>query len=288
MEYNKQILHKLQQLELGILDDFIRVCEENGLVWWAFGGTGIGALRHQGFIPWDDDIDVCLLRRDYDRLIALFRERFPDRYQVVNADLYETYPLPTTRITLKNSLFVEEAMQKVRDCPLGIFLDVYAFDPVAADPAKAKKQAWKTWFYGKLMILSSIPFPVLPFGGLKRKLVHAVTAVIWAVLKLFRVSPGRLFRRLKRAAACYPEEGAPAFAYLNDTNPFKNTYTRDELFPLRRLPFEGRSLAFPNALEKTLQVLYGDFMQLPPPEKRKNHFPSRLKFPDEDRVYTAD
>lgn len=286
MEYNDSILHRLQQLELGILDDFIRVCEENGLSWWAFSGTGIGALRHQGFIPWDDDIDVCLLRRDYDKLNRIFREQLSDKYIVVNAEEYPSYPLSTTRITLRDTLFVEESLKHVKDCPLGIFLDVYAFDNVAPDPAAARKQARKSWLLGKLMVLSAVPFPVVPFRGIKRRLAHAVTAPAWAVMKLLRVTPGKIFRKLKKTASAWNDRPAEAYGYFNELTPFTDIYTHEDLFPLRPLPFEGRMVNFPNHLEKTLEMLYGDYMQLPPPEKRKNHFPSRLKFPGETTVYT--
>ena len=287
MEYDPSILQRLQTLELSILDDFIRVCEENGLTWWAFGGTGIGALRHQGFVPWDDDIDVCLMRPDYDRLNAIFKKELSDKYIVVNADEFDSYPLPTTRITLRDSIFVEEAMKSVKNCPLGIFLDVYAFDHVAPDPSAMKKQAWSTWFYGKLMILSSMPFPLVPFSGIRKKLAHAATFAIWAVMRLFRCSPGRLFQTMKKKVALYNDKPAEAYAYFNDTNPFKDFYQHSDMFPLRPLPFEGRTLFFPHELEKTLEVLYGDFMQLPPPEKRKNHFPHQLKFPGETRIYSG-
>jgi lipopolysaccharide cholinephosphotransferase len=288
MEYNDAILHRLQQLELSILDDFMTVCRENGFSWWALCGSGIGALRHQGFIPWDDDIDVGLLRADYDRLNQIFKDRFPDKYVVVNADEFPSFPLSTTRITLKDSLFVEESLRRVKDCPLGIFLDVYAFDNVPPDPALAKKQIRTAWFWSKLMILSAVPFPVLPFSGVRRKLVHAVTAVVWAVLRLFRVSPGRLFRRLKKAATRYNDRPAAAYAYPADTDPYSNYFTPEDLFPLRTLPFEGRQVNFPHNLEKHLEYLYGDYMQLPPVEKRKNHFPSKLKFPGESKVYSGD
>lgn len=288
MEYNPAILKRLQTLELSILDDFIRVCNENNLTWWAFGGTAIGALRHQGFIPWDDDIDVCLMRPDYDRLNEIFKKELSDKYIVVNADEFDSYPLPTTRITLRDSFFVEDAMKNVKGCPLGIFLDVYAFDHVAPDPAAAKKQAWKTWYYGKLMILSSMPFPLVPFSGIKAKLAHVVTFMIWIFLRLFRRTPGKLFQKMKKVVSIYNDQPVKTYAYFNDTDPFKDLYEDSDLFPLRPLPFEGRTLFFPHETEKTLEVLYGDFMQLPPVEKRKNHFPYRLKFPGDEQILSGE
>ena len=288
MEYNDAILHKLQQLELSILDDFMQVCRENNLSWWAMAGTGIGALRHQGFIPWDDDIDVGLLRADYDRLNRIFKEQFSDKYIVVNADEFPSYPLATTRITLKDSLFVEDSLKRVKNCPMGIFLDVYAFDNVASDPSLAKKQIWKSWIYGKMMILASVPFPVLPFTGIVKKIAHVGTSVAWIILKLFRVSPGRLFHKLKKTVTLYNELPATAYMYANDTDPYSNYFQTADLFPLRILPFEGREISVPCNLEKHLERLYGDYMKLPPVEKRKNHFPSKLKFPGEAKIYSGD
>ena len=289
MEYNQEILDRLHGIELEILQDFIRVCEENRLTWWAFGGAGIGALRHGGFIPWDDDIDVCLMRGDYEKLAELFREQYPDKYLVVNLAEYATCPFSTTRIMLRDSRFLDIPYRKIRDCPFGIFLDVYAFDNVAPTDRQMKRQAWKSWFYDKLIILSAIPFPVLPFRGIKGKLIHCATATVWAVLKTFRVNRQKLYRKLVKASGKY-SDGKPARAYgfFCDTNPFRNTYTHEELFPLRTLPFEGIEVKFPHELEKTLTDLYGDFMQLPPPEKRKNHFPAELRFPGEETLSGAE
>lgn len=289
MEYNDAVLHRLQQLELTILDDFMRVCRENGLSWWAQAGTGIGAVRHGGFIPWDDDIDVGLLRADYDKLIRVFKEQLSDRYVVVNTEEYPSFPLPTTRITLRDSLFVEESLKSVKNCPLGIFLDVYAFDHMPSDPRKARRQVWASWFWGKLMILTTVPFPVLPFRGIRKKLVHAVTAAVWAVFRLFRLSPAFFYRRLKKASARYnSDQPAEAYGYFNDTHPRSFIYRHEDLFPLRALPFEGREVFFPCHLEKKLEQVFGDYMQLPPPEKRKNHFPHQLKFPGDPEILSAD
>ena len=286
-EYNQQLLQKVQRLELDILKDFIRVCDENGLTWWAFWGTGIGALRHGGFIPWDDDIDVCLPRPDYDRLLEIFARDLSDRYQIINAETEEKYPLITTRIMIQNSKFVEEPLRGI-DCPLGIFLDVYAFDHLARDPKAARRQMWTTWILSKLLILRWIPFPVLPFGGLPGRVLHAGTAAFHGLMALFRVSSRGLYRRLLAATSRYNGEPSDAYAYFGETAPDKSIIRKEDLFPLRKIPFEGLEVNFPRNLEKLLTISYGDFMQLPPEEKRKNHFPWILKFPDEDREYRAD
>ena len=73
--YTPEELALIQKLEMGILKDFMKICEENNLVYFGFAGTGIGALRHKGYIPWDDDIDISMPRRDYEKFMELVKEQ---------------------------------------------------------------------------------------------------------------------------------------------------------------------------------------------------------------------
>ena len=82
-EYDQPTLKRLQRAELSILRDFAELCKKNGLSFFISGGTAIGALRHGGFVPWDDDIDVCLPRKDYDRLIEVL-ESDPAMMEIQN------------------------------------------------------------------------------------------------------------------------------------------------------------------------------------------------------------
>ena len=102
--YDKETLEKVQKIELSIFKDFKDVCEKNSLTYFGIAGTGIGALRHGGFIPWDDDIDVGLLRKDYDKMIEIFKRDYSDKYTIVNGDEFSKYPLMTTRLTVQSLL----------------------------------------------------------------------------------------------------------------------------------------------------------------------------------------
>lgn len=279
-EYDAETLKKVQRAELSIFGDFQKVCEENDLTYFGLAGTGIGALRHGGFIPWDDDIDVGLLRADYEKLIEIFKRDYADKYTVVNGDEFSNYPLMTTRICINGSCFVEEPLKSVK-CPLGIFLDVYAFDNAAADAKAFKKQAFGAWFFSKLLILKHIPFPVLPFYGIKKKIAHCVTACVWAFLNIFCISHKWLYKKCKSISCKYNDADTGVYAYFCDTDRFANCFSKEDLFPVRKEKFEDTQMCFPNNLEKSLTNMFGDYMQLPPVEKRKNHFPYKLKFPDE-------
>ena len=104
-------LAQLHRVMLMMLKDFAALCEKEGLRWYAAFGTAIGALRHAGFVPWDDDIDLYMPRTHLDRLVQAAQQgRFAQRYCVVNASLDARYPLATTRVMLRETEFRDEAL----------------------------------------------------------------------------------------------------------------------------------------------------------------------------------
>jgi len=167
-EYDEITLKRLQSIELMIVNDLKRLCKKHDLQYFGFAGTGIGVLRHKGFIPWDDDIDIGFLRPDYEKFIQYAKEELKDKYIVMNAETDPDYPLMTTRLMLRGTRFREEALKDLK-CELGVFLDLYAFDQASDDEKEFRKQCREAWWYSHLMILRSIPFPVLPVKGIKAK-----------------------------------------------------------------------------------------------------------------------
>ena len=94
--YEQEVLEKLQHLEMEIVKDFVRICKEHNLEYFGYAGTGIGALRHKGYIPWDDDIDISMPRKDYEKFLKIVIEEMGDKYYVLNSMTDENYPLATT------------------------------------------------------------------------------------------------------------------------------------------------------------------------------------------------
>ena len=262
-EYDEITLKKVQQCEMSILRDFIAVCEEYNLTYFALAGTGIGALRHKGFIPWDDDIDVGLPRKDYEKLIRIFEEKYPDKYVIGNTEHMQDYPLMTTRIMLRGTKFVEEPLKNVK-CDLGIFLDVYPFDHVSDNEKEFKNQALTAWFWSKILILRHIARPVLPFGGIKKKIAHAICIGVHIVLVACRISPRWIYNQCKKASCRYNELDTKRLAFFCDTNPYINMIDKDKSYPLIELQFEDVKLKFQKDIDEMLRFIYGDYMQLPP------------------------
>ncbi len=276
-QYDPEVLRKLQRYELEILDDFTKVCEENNLSYFGFGGTGIGALRHGGFIPWDDDIDLGISRADYKKAMEIFERDFADKYIVVNAEKFNDFPVMNTHIIIKNSKFIT-AEDKYGHYPKGIFLDIFPIDNTPDDEKLRTKHLKKTWLLSKLFIIKHIPFPHLPLKGLKAKLAHCVTATMWLFLKLF--SHKFLYNRCLKACTKYNDVDTNYSAYCCGSKLCGNVFNKQQLYPLRKIKFENTDVCFPGNLEDILTAEYGDFMQVPPPEKQKNHCPDILVFPD--------
>lgn len=280
-EYDEKTLKRVQNTELEILHDFVKLCDENSLTYFGIAGTGIGAIRHGGFIPWDDDIDVAMPRKDFEQFVRIAKEKYKDKYLVLNGEEYPNYPLLTTRWVMKGTKFIEWPLKDI-DCPFGIFLDIYPLDQIPDDERLFNRQARKAFFYSKLLILRSIPFPVLGFKGLKGKIIHCVCAMIHIVLCIFHVSKRWLYKKCLEVSTMYNDlPQTKRIDFLCDTTAYMNIHEVKGIYPLRKIPFEDLELNFPNNIEENLTLEYGDFMQLPPVEKRRNHFPYQLEFKED-------
>lgn len=275
--YEPQVLLKLQQEILSILDDFLKICNENHLEYFGIAGTGIGAIRHGGFIPWDDDIDIAMPRRDFEKMLKLVEKQMGDKYLILNAKTCPNYPLMTTRLVKRGTVFKEEVMKDV-DCPFGIFLDLYVLDNVSDNPFMYQFQSWSAWFFSKLMILRAIPRPTLAQKGLKANIIWFICGFVYRMMKFAGISPEWLRDRCEAACRHYNRKNTKRMAFLPDTSPYWNVVDKGKYHPLKTLEFEGRAMNFPADIEKMLHNMYGDFMEMPPVEKRKTHYPHELKF----------
>ena len=277
-EYDDFTLKRIQEVELEILKDFMDICDRHGLDYFGIAGTGIGALRHHGFIPWDDDIDVAMPRDDFEKLLPLVEKEMGDKYLIMNAERYPNYPLMTTRMTMRGTKFKEEALKNI-DAPLGIFLDLYPLDKGSDNPKVARRLARDAWFWSKILILRSIPFPMLGFSGWKAKIIHAICGLAHLVLSILHVPKTWIYKKAYEAETRSNHyTKTKNLDFFCDTTPYMNLYAVKDIYPLRKLPFEDVELNFPHNLHNNLTGMYGDYMQLPPEEKRKNHYPYELEF----------
>ena len=280
-EYDEKTLKKLQKTELEILKDFDELCRENGLSYFGGGGTAIGAVRHKGMIPWDDDIDVGLVRKDYVKFLRIAKQKkWREKYNVINAETMENYPLMSTRWCKKGTKFKEDAL-KTLDGDLGIFLDVYCFDNIPDNELLMKIHGWRSWFWGKLLILYWLDEPVLYFDGFLGKAVTGICKGVHLGMRGLHISPRWLYRHTKRVTTCYDGKETRRVNYMHDPRPFISIMNKSDIFPVRRMEFSGQEICVPAKVEAYLDRRFGDYMTLPPEEKRHNHPPYELDFGEE-------
>lgn len=278
--YDPKTLRKLQLVEVGMLKEFIKICDENNIDYFLAYGTIIGVLRHKGFIPWDDDIDICMKRSEFERFNEIVsKPPYTDRYEMISAANSDDYLMPEAHWQFKGTKFVDKPSLDYKN-PIGIFLDLFILDNLADDPKEAKKQIRNAFIWGKLMIIRSISHPIVPFGGIKGKIMSAVLWCAHYAMKILCISKRWLYKKYTQNATKYNHEETKYLIDFRSYNIEETKMTKDEIYPLRELPFEDLTVKIPNKSEVLLENCYGDFMQLPPPEKRHNHFPEILDFGD--------
>ena len=135
-EYTPQDLKHLQNILLMILKDFIEFCDKYQIDYFVDGGTALGCVRHKGFIPWDDDIDVLMFRDQYKKFLK-YRHEFDDKYDILTMEDYEMYCRVFTKISLKGTK-TGEFFDKNTDFTYGISIDVFPFDNIPNPGLKRK------------------------------------------------------------------------------------------------------------------------------------------------------
>ena len=282
-QYDEAILKKLKQVELTILKDFIRICNKYDLPYFATGGTAIGALRHQGFIPWDDDIDVCMLRADYDRFMEVAPKELGDQYIFMDAHTETSYPLMFEKMIKRGTRFIEDAYQQA-NYPLGIFIDIFPYDKAPEDEKLRRKWQKKTWQIGRMHVLALIPDPKLPdqLSGIKKGIASFGCRFLHYLFKLIRLTPAKTYRKYLQWATTCPEPDSDLYidySYLTGENLMIRTR---EAFPVIEIPFEDITVSVVRNYDAFLRPEYGDYMSLPPEGQRHNHYAAFIDFGEEN------
>ncbi len=131
----KETLEKLHDVEIEILDEFVRVCKKNNLKYFLVGGTLLGAVRHEGFIPWDDDIDIGMPREDYEKFLKVMEEKNSEKYTVFDSRYDENYFFQFGRLSL-NGTYWSEYWDNQVPFKLGIHIDLFILDKVPENKFK--------------------------------------------------------------------------------------------------------------------------------------------------------
>lgn len=248
-------LHLLHSKLLEMVSDLDKFCKEHNIDYVLCAGNVIGAVRHQGFIPWDDDLDVQMTRDNYDKFLSAYKNN--DKYflQKDNKD----YPLQFSKLRANNTTFIEDIpyRRKYKNIHQGVFIDIFPVDKVAKNKYQAKLQA----VFSNILITQA----VLLRGYPKSHMSLRKAIVLFGALLLLPF--GNYFRKYvtKFNRADDFDYYCSYYGAIKKKYHEKFTY----MPPFERLPYENLELPVMNNYEIYLEKTYGDYMKLPSEKEQK-------------------
>lgn len=268
-------LKGLQDELLGMILEVDRICKKHGITYYLGGGTLLGAVRHQGFIPWDDDGDLIMLREDYEHFRKVVGEELDAKYfyQDRGTDPYAHYVNPKLR--RNDSIFVTEFGEKQEKMHQGIFLDIFIHDKTANSKLGRKLHLLRTKACRAMLVAtwSEKQYDRRPklFYSLVNYWIRHSKVTTWEKRTDKALTS---YRGLKNAKYYYDGTGE----HINH-----GEFPVEWLGTPKTAKFCGYSLPIPQDAHNYLVYSYGDYMKMPPPEQRvSNHDIVKLVFPGED------
>lgn len=251
---------EIKNIEYSILTEVAQFCETNGIRYYLVCGTLLGAVRHKGFIPWDDDIDIGMPRPDYERFIKEFNS---SEYVLHDNSIDGRYPYAFAKVSDPKTELTEEIEFPF---PMGVYIDIFPIDGVPENEKEQKKFFRRIEWDMRLLSWKRIS------GKKKVGAVHKILQII-AKLLLKPVSMEKIVRRLDRDVKKYPYESASFVGHFVTKSNWGSDIKPKEIFgvPVKHV-FEGGYFAVPSDYKKYLSLEYGDYMKLPPADKQvSNH-----------------
>ena len=251
--YRQQSLRRAQLKMLHILEEIDRICKANDIHYWIEGGTLLGAMRHGGFIPWDDDLDVSMMRQDYLKFLSIAPKELSDTMFLQTRHTDPTIAFRACKVRDLNSYIADGDDNNSRPYQKGIFVDVFPYDKA---PSKARRYMGKV---ARAICIADTtlhkPHPYswrsvvsLFYFGIKRPLC----CMVWKMMCALTAT--------KDFVAI-----DPYFSWCRAIHPSKN------IFPLTEVCFEGKMFPAPAKPDEYLTTLYGNWRKVPPKEKQQIH-----------------
>lgn len=278
------LLKKYQNVLIKIAEDIISVCEEEKIFYQLSGGSALGAVRHKGIIPWDDDIDINMLGSETERFVKKFRKKFPDKYYVTT---YRTKGYDSLIYTVKLKGTVSRGIEfaDVPEKQCGIGIDIFRIENTF--DSKILRNVHGFFCMSMGFLLSCRKF----YHNRKRMLaltknnpeLHKVTKI--------KVNAGRLLSFLpvekwvamthKCYSLCKNNRSEYVSIPAGRKHYFGEMYLRKGMIQTVQLDFEGHKWNVARDYNDYLTKLYGNYMEIPPEDKREHHVLLELKLPQE-------
>lgn len=252
-QYMQENLRACQLKQLDILNEIDAICRRNGIEYWLDGGTLLGAARHGGFIPWDDDIDIAMRKEDMERFIAVAPGELRDGLFLQTPQNEPDSKEPIVKVRDMNSFYVEGGDNFAADYQKGVYVDIF---PFVDCPAVSRR------------LIKTIGRGISKSYGILHK-AHCYS--LRSVAELFWFSGKYALYRTVWAVVCLLCRKDRHISNTLHNNGYGIMHRKSCLFPLGEIEFEGRKYPAPHDSDEYLTDIYGDYMAIPPVEKRKIH-----------------
>lgn len=254
---------ELKQIQLDILLAFDKFCVENDIKYSLAAGSLIGAIRHKGFIPWDDDIDVYVMRKDYKKLVGIFPEKYIGKYTLITMERNKKWNRAYGKLCDDRTVYCEDANGISME--MGVAIDVFPIDDVPDDFAEWTKYNKRRKLLRNMYTLKFIRI------NKGRSLVKNLFAIVSKVV-LFPFS----FKLLARIMNWYSQiHNGKGYKHVYENCPgvynTKNAWLKKDFAQVYYTEFEGCQVKIMVGYDDYLRTIYGDYMKLPPEEKRVSH-----------------
>lgn len=261
MDYD---LKKLQSIILYIAKEVKRICDKNNIDYTMIGGTLIGAVRHHGFIPWDDDMDFVMTRYNYERFWEACKTDLQEQFEIVNWRTNSNYGNGFTKIMLKGTKAIEEGKENVR-YPRCIFVDIFPFDNIPDSKLKQLRQKWTTYLC--IRMIQQKEGCTRKYDSIKKEMVYRIVKYL-----SYGFSTDFLIRVCENEMTKYKNCQTNQMTSMTGYYGYEKEKVENSLFQeYIELPFEDTSFKTIKDYDLYLSQVFGNYMELPPVEKRRSH-----------------
>ena len=255
--YRRLSEEEIKEVELGVMDYIHNLCQKENINYSLAYGTLLGAVRHKGYIPWDDDVDISLKRDEYDKLYqAVLRDNDPI-YKVASWENDARYPYPFYRVYDARTVYENNYIEN--DIDLGICVDVFPFDYYA----DVNKEMVKLDTYRRLSVYT--------LYGIHSKNAGLKNIIRYLLVLVFRLTRVKTWNKKMNLLSMQANDN-DSIDYLMENKRTSTKFEKTLLDKVMDSPFEDRTYKIPEASHQILSAIYGDdFMEIPPVEKRVKH-----------------
>lgn len=266
----KSDLRKLQLEELRILKKFIKICDENNLRYYSLGGTLLGSIRHKGFIPWDDDVDVAMPRKDYEILLNLAKEKIGEEFEIVTYENDKNYRYPWARMITRNMKIINYMANIPRE--EFAWIDIIPLDGFPNKGIKRSLHKLNLGFWWNLNQI--VQFDELVDQNRKRGRLGKISIKIASLFKFLEniINYKTCLKHLNKSLMKYEyDSNTKEIINFLAAYGFKEIFTRESFSESVEYDFEKIKLKGPKDYDSVLSRIYGDYMVIPPVEDRNKH-----------------